>query len=188
MSNINIYYGVPGVGKSTYAAKIVRDNLKKGIKTFCNFRVKGAYLFDVLQDFGIYDISECEVIIDEAGLSMNNRNWKSFPDTCIYAFKMYRHFDIKTIHIFSQAFDDCDITVRRLTTKTYLLTKIPFTSIICIRRIEMYNGIDEVTHKPATMYKFKIGFPKLVWGRRYWKYFNSFERIKLKEKEFELVT
>ena len=71
---LSVYFGVPGCGKSTHAAYIVQKNLKKGIKTYVNYPISGGYLFDPLVDLGNFDISNCDLILDEASIVKINRS------------------------------------------------------------------------------------------------------------------
>lgn len=183
---IHIYFGPPGCGKSTYAAMLAKKNSKKNIRTFCNFRVRGTYFFNVRKDFGVYNISDCDILIDEASIEFSNRDWKSFPDTMVYATRMHRHAHIGTISIFSQGFDDMDLTFRRLAVKTFMLKKITPWFTVC-RPIVMFSDVDRETHQIVTGYKYKVGFPKIVFMPLYWKMFDSFELKKLPDKDFELV-
>ena len=97
--SINIYFGVPGSGKTTLAAKIVLENLKKGIKTYSNVPIKGALLYSA-SDIGSIDISDGEMLVDEAGIQFNNRKFKTLPQSTIEWFKLSRHYGIRNIHIF----------------------------------------------------------------------------------------
>ena len=76
--SIKIYFGVPGSGKTTLAAKIVLENLKRGVKTYTNVPIKGGLLFDA-SNIGTFDISDGEMILDEAGIQFNNRKFKTLP-------------------------------------------------------------------------------------------------------------
>lgn len=53
-------FGLPGSGKSTYLAKIAKGYLKKGIKVYSNFYVKGCYHLD-FDDLGVHDYSDCAI-------------------------------------------------------------------------------------------------------------------------------
>ena len=109
---IKIFFGVPGSGKTTLAAKFVHDNLKHGIKTFSNVPIKGALLFET-SDLGVYDISDGCMVLDEAGIAFNNRKFKTLSQSTIEWLKLHRHYGIRDIYVFSQSYDDMDITLRR---------------------------------------------------------------------------
>lgn len=170
--SIKIFFGVPGSGKTTNAARIVLGNLKKGIKTYSNVPIKGAILYDQ-RSIGQYDISDGEMIIDEAGIHYNNRKFKELPKEQIEWFKLSRHYGINNIYIFSQSYEDMDITLRRLADEIYVIkrTLIPF--VFCQRRILVKVGIDKETHQIQDQYYFQFLGIKLYFGFHYWHMFDS---------------
>lgn len=172
--SIKIYFGVPGSGKTTLAAKIVLDNLKKGIITYSNVPIKGALLYDAA-DIGTIDISDGEMVIDEASIQFNNRKFKTLPQKTIEWFKLSRHYGIKNIHVFSQSYDDMDITLRRLADEIYVVKRslLPFTFVI--RRIKVKVGIDEDTHQIMDQYFFEFLGIHPYLGYHYWHMFDSWD-------------
>ena len=102
---LNVYFGVPGSGKTTFAAYLTKwalhenalirfcrryENaltkmilnskyLKRRIDVYSNVPITGAYRLDAKVDIGNFMIENAKVIIDEAGIEYNNRNYKSFP-------------------------------------------------------------------------------------------------------------
>ena len=176
--SIKIYFGVPGSGKTTNAARIVLGNLKKGITTYSNVPIKGAVLYDSSY-IGKYDISDGDMIIDEAGIHYNNRKFKTLPQEQIEWFKLSRHYGIHNIHIFSQSYEDMDITLRRLADEIYVVkrTLIPF--IFCTRRIYVKVGIDKETHQIQDQYFFRFLGIKLYAGFHYWHMFDSWSAPEL---------
>lgn len=179
--SIKIYFGVPGSGKTTLAAKIVLGNLRRGIKTFSNVPIKGSLIFDPAQ-LGVVDMSDGEMIIDEAGIEFNNRKFKSLPQKTIEWFKLSRHYGIRNLHVFSQSYDDMDITLRRLADEIYVVrrTLVPFC--FQTRRIMVKVGIDEDTHQIMDQYFFQfLGF-KLYWGFHFWHMFDSWSAPELSSR------
>lgn len=170
--SIKIYFGVPGSGKTTLAAKIVLENLKRGVKTYSNVPIKGALLY-APSDIGRVDISDGEMIIDEAGIDFNNRKFKTLPQHTIEWFKLSRHYGIRNIHIFSQSYDDMDITLRRLADEIYTIKRTLIPLVFCRRRIKVKVGIDKETHQIMDMYFFQfLGINTYV-GYHYWHMFDS---------------
>jgi len=172
--SIKIYFGVPGSGKTTLAAKIVLDNLKKGVITYSNVPIKGALLYDAA-DIGTIDITDGEMVIDEASIQFNNRKFKTLPQKTIEWFKLSRHYGIKNIHVFSQSYDDMDITLRRLADEIYVVKRslLPFTFVI--RRIKVKVGIDEDTHQIMDQYFFEFLGIHPYLGYHYWHMFDSWD-------------
>ena len=64
---LSLYFGIPGAGKSTFAAYLAKKDLKKGRKVWSNFGITGAMKVDK-QDIGKVLIENGRLIIDEAGL------------------------------------------------------------------------------------------------------------------------
>lgn len=181
---LSVYFGVPGCGKSTHAAKIVRRNLRKGIKTYVNYPIQGGYLFDPLEDLGKFDISNCDVILDEASIDFNNRKFKSMPQTVIAWFKKYRHYGVSNIYVYSQSYDDMDITIRRLANRMYLIQRTFLPCFCQYRRIIKRIAIDDLSKQVIDAYEFQPFSRRFVFMPLYWKYFDSFEHIELPKKEF----
>lgn len=50
---LSLYFGIPGAGKSTYAAYLAKQDMKKGRKVWSNFGITGAMKCDK-SDFGKY--------------------------------------------------------------------------------------------------------------------------------------
>lgn len=170
--SIKIYFGVPGSGKTTLAARLVLQNLKHGVKTFSNVPIKGALLYDA-GTIGKIDISDGEMLIDEAGIQFNNRKFKTMPQETIEWLKLHRHYGIKNIHVFSQSYEDMDITLRRLADEIYVVKRTLIPYVFCIRRIKVKVGIDKETHQITDMYFFQFLGIHLYLGYHYWHMFDS---------------
>lgn len=177
-----IYFGVPGSGKTTHAAKVVFDNLKKGYPTFSNVPIKGAFLFDA-SDIGQFNISNCDLVIDEASIEYNNRKYKSLSQSVIQWYKLYRHYGVRNVYVYSQSYEDMDVTLRRLADRYFLIkrTLLPWLSVV--RPIHVKIGIDEQTKQIQDEYVFDL-LPSFVWLPRYWYMFDSWAAPELPDKEF----
>lgn len=189
-SHLSVFFGIPGTGKTTVAAWYAKQYNKKKIKVFSNVPIKNTYQYDVLEDLGKYKIDNALVIVDEASICFNNRNYKSFPQYLIQWFKMHRHEHCEVI-VFSQSYEDFDITIRRLTYTMYLLkrSKLPF--FIKLIPIKRSIGINEQTQKPDDVYAFYPWFLGWLYNRRVfgplvWNDFNSWNELDLPRKEFEI--
>lgn len=183
---LNLYFGLPGSGKSTYASLIVSQCLKAGIPVYCNFPVKGTYQFDPVTDLGKYMFENCVLIIDEAGLVFNNRDFKKFSKENLEFFKLHRHYNTE-IHIFSQGINDCDIKIRQLAQKIFYIERclMPFSRKI--RRVKRYLGIDE-NGQLIDKYDFVPFSKKLIWLPSFWSMFDSFEKpLQLSERSYKLL-
>jgi len=179
-----IYFGVPGAGKSTYAAYITKKVLKKGGNVWSNFPIVGAMKLNPIDDIGKNMISDGHVIIDEAGCEYNNRDFKSFSKDSTYFYKHHRHYRT-TIHLFSQGFDDMDKKLRTLATHLFVMKKsiIPF----CISRYQIAKkvGINELTKEICDEH-FKVPFStRWVFCPVLWDMFDTYSANELPEKEWE---
>lgn len=185
------YFGTPGAGKTTHASMIVKRNLKKGIRTYSNVPIHGAFKLDPFEDLGIYNVCNCDIILDEASIFANNRKFANkgkagIPQSFIEFLKLHRHFKVRNIYVYSQAPDDMDITLRRLSTSFYLLKKSIIPQFSYSRRIARLIGqIDPITHQITDGYRYVPFSRKYIFRPRYYKMFDSWDTPPLPEKEFE---
>ena len=181
----NYYFGVPGSGKTTVAAWLTKKDLKKKKNVYSNVPLKGAYKIDVKNDIGKFLIENGRLIIDEAGVELNNRNYKNMSPDEIKFYKYYRHFKV-SIDVFSQSSEDADITLRRLATQYYLLKKSLIPFCVTRRRILKRVGIDKETGQIREEYYFQFLFGrKLIFAPSLWKMFNTESTYELPKKEFK---
>lgn len=208
---LNVYFGVPGSGKTTFAAHLTKwalhENvvirlcrrfnnpisrlilkskyLKRKIPVYSNVPITGAYQLDPKEDIGTYLIENAKIIIDEAGIEYNNRNFKSFPPQAIYFYKYHRHYQT-SVDVFSQSYEDMDITLRRLAQNFYVVRKSLVPFCVVARRIRRKVGVDEQTKQISDLYS--MGLPildtKRIFSPPLWKLFNSYSRKELPQKEW----
>lgn len=208
---LNVYFGVPGSGKTTFAAyltkwalhenilirlcrkhdtalsRLILDSkyLKRRIAVFSNVPITGAFQLDAKNDIGRYMIEDAKVIIDEAGIEYNNRNFKSFPQEAIYFYKYHRHYKT-SVDVFSQSYEDMDVTLRRLAQNFYVVRRSLVPFCVVARRIRRKVGVDEQTKQITDLYS--MGFPvldtKRIFSPPLWKLFNSYSRKELPRKEW----
>lgn len=210
---LNVYFGVPGSGKTTFAAYLAKQSMKQSrIITWAqqhpgnfsdrllssrffkrrqpvwsNVPITGTYALDPSKDIGHHMMVGGKVIIDEAGIEYNNRNFKSFGVDAIYWYKYHRHYQC-SVDVFSQSYEDMDITLRRLAQNYFVVKKSLLPKFIVCKKIRRKVGIDENTHQIIDHYYF--GFPildtKWVFSPPLWKLFNSFSRKELPEKDWPI--
>ena len=206
---LNVYFGVPGSGKTTFAAYLTRwalhENalirfcrrhgnpltrlilnskyLKRRISVYSNVPITGAYRLDAKVDIGHYMIEDAKIIIDEAGIEYNNRNYKSFPQEAIYFYKYHRHYRV-SVDVFSQSYEDMDVTLRRLAQNFYVVRRSLVPGCIVAIRIRRRVGVDEQTKQIQDLYS--MGLPvldtKRIFSPPLWKLFNSYSRKELPQK------
>lgn len=181
---ISVYFGAPGVGKTTIASLIARKDMKKGNKVWSNVPITGTYKLDTKNDIGNYDIYDGRIIIDEAGVEYNNREYKKFSQKEVKFFKYHRHNKL-SIDIFSQGYDDMDKKIRTLAQKYYVVKRSIIPYFIYTRRIAKKIDIDKLSKQIIDAYYF------IPFGRRYyfaplaWKLFNTYSRDKLPIKVWD---
>lgn len=146
-----IKYGFPGVGKTNDIVRECFKALKKGRKVYVSvsdINIPGVLRFDA-KDFGKFRFyGDCLVLIDEAGIVFNNRNWKAFTDSIEYS-KLHRH-DKARIILYSQSPEDTDVTLRRLAQESWDMKKVGYWSIqrriICENTIVKASSNDDKGH------------------------------------------
>lgn len=194
---IKIFFGSPGVGKTTAAVRDLKKLHQSNAYDYyytnfdtslsfarkCNLGGLGAWSFP----------ANSVVFIDEAGIEYNNRKFKTLPQTTIEWFKLHRHYGVD-VYIYSQDYQDMDITLRRLATEYWHIRRLgPFT---LARQIRKFVHIDEERHDIVDGFEFRsfwLRFLPFPFHRKTWyfvfrpfhyKHFDSFERPNTKVNYF----
>lgn len=81
---LSLYFGIPGAGKSTFAAYLAKKDMAKGRKVWSNFGITGALKCEK-SDFGKYMMCDGRLIIDEAGLEYDNRKMAMTNDEIYFS-------------------------------------------------------------------------------------------------------
>ena len=103
----SLYLGMPGAGKTTYVAYLTNLCNLAGMRVFCNIPVKGAIPY-TKEDLGKYDMSKSLILLDEAGIMYDNRQFSTaFSNESLTFLKYLRHYKCN-IALFSQS-NDIDI-------------------------------------------------------------------------------
>lgn len=179
-------FAPPGTGKTTLAAKIVKDCIEMGKPVYSNVPIRGAYKLD-LKDLGKYLIQDCVIIIDEAGSELSNRNWmRNLNEAQIKFLKKHRHYGVD-IWLFSQAYNDVDNKFRELTTLLVMLKKsrIPFK----IKGLAIRKNMDLINGQIVEYFEWDRDNSFSFYNPKTWAYFNSYDKTEKYEiKEFETFT
>lgn len=177
----------PGTGKTTLAAKIVREAMAEDKKVYSNVPIRGAIQIDIKQDLGIYNIHDAKLIIDEAGSDLNNRSWhKNLTNASVEYIKKHRHYNLD-VYCFSQAPGDMDNKFRDLVTRMFLLqrSRKPFyVDAIALQKVmkleagQIVQYLEELKEESFSFFIVPC-----------WAYFNSWDKIDgLKEFEEKIYT
>lgn len=187
-------FGKKGSGKSTLETKLALRYARKGRPVFCDRPgVPGTYYFQT-KDVGICEFPPGSVImVDEAGMVWDNRDFKNFKNQTRDYFKLQRHYK-NTVYLFSQSFD-IDKKLRDLTDRMYLTTS--FCNAFSVARAigkkpDVSNGTTNGTGESKLietyyfepLFLFWAGSIKITYLPKYFKYFNSFEAPALKAGKF----
>ena len=181
---ISVYFGVPGSGKTTFAAWLVKRDLRHGGKVWSNVPITGAYKLEPKEDIGKNMICDGRVIIDEAGIEYNNRDFKEFSKNSLYFYKYHRHYET-AVDVFSQSFNDMVKKIRDLAQRLYVVRKSILPWFVYRRRIRKKVGINELTKEIIDEYEFVPWSRKYIFCPSLWKMFNTLSRKQFPDKEWQ---
>lgn len=120
---ISLYFGLPGCGKTTLMVKHAVEGLKKYSHVYCNtpINVPGV-IFVSNSEIGFKYIYDGLLLIDEASLFADSRDFKNFQKDQVRFFLLHRHYGV-TIELFTQQWDAVDRKIRVITDKVYYMWK-----------------------------------------------------------------
>ena len=191
------YFGVPGCGKSTTLVKEYRKNRRKYKNIYSvNIEIKGVKQI-TKEDFEKYKFPDSLILWDEITLDYDNREFKKFTNEAKEAWLLHRHFGTDIIYA-TQNYENVDKKIRDLTLELWYMSKsvIPlFSSFTTTKRIYRNININENTAELTLGYRFCnfieslfVSNFKLIWRRKYYKYFDSWDELTMKErKDYEEV-
>lgn len=185
--SLYLFFGLPGVGKSTLMAKLIYQysKQKKYKNIYCNEFVTIPGVIKINNDdIGKYDIRDGAVFIDEASLFADNRDFKKFGKEKLQYFVMHRHKNVD-VYFFTQYYNGIDLKLRQLCTNVFYMYKPLLTGFWQTKYYRINYGImipskqdnqkmGEIVEgysKPTLLQRI---FCHRVWRPKYYKYFNSF--------------
>lgn len=190
--SVNLVFGLPGSGKTTLLTYLALRGCKsrRYQTVYTNVDLALPYPYCRIQnsDVGTYDIHDGLVLIDEAIVFADNRNYKNFVGNIVTWFVEHRH-DRVDIWFFSQSWDALDKRIRQITDRAYYIYKgfwtgwyrskyyrIPYGIIIPDPKKNGSDKLGEIVQgycKPNLLVRM---FCKKLKRRKYYKYFDSWER------------
>ena len=187
-----LFFVLPGAGKTTVLTSLALKysqpysqykRVFHNVKSLC---VPGATYIDN-SCIGKYDLSNSLILIDEAQLFADNRDYKSFSSDLKEFFFGHRHEHVD-IYLFSQQWDSLDKKIRSITDRVYYVYKtkltgfafsnyyrIPYDIIIPDPR-KNQQSLGEIIQgycKPPVLVRL-FGTTRL-YRPKYYPYFDSFE-------------
>lgn len=194
--SISLYFGLPGSGKSTFytyfavkASKLITKGKLPYHKIYGNMPLIGVPHYECIPfDFvGKYQLDHCLILIDEAGLLVDNRDYKSLKPHLRDFLMLHRHYKCD-IMFFNQGWDSLDRKIRVITNRVFYVYKpmiigrwfskcyqIPYGIIIPDPKKDDSTKLGEIVQgycKPGLL---KRIFSPLIFRPKYYKYFDSFD-------------
>ena len=172
-------FGKKGSGKSTFLIKQGKYYQKKGYAVYTNIEdctLPNIRIIDI-NDLGNFIPEQNSVLlIDEAGIIFDNRNWKRFTEEKRDFFKFQRHYKV-ICYLASQTYD-IDSKLRDLCDSLILVQNIGivYTLVRPIRKaITLTEAVAEGESRIAENLKFKSPLSwKIFKNIKYSRYFDSF--------------
>lgn len=207
--SVSLFFGLPGAGKTTIMASIAYKTLKakrpKYRHVLSNVDFGKIPPFDKVtvidaDDLGKYEgFEDSLILIDEASLEWDSRNFKNFKREKLVFFLLHRHWNCD-ICLFTQQWDAIDRKIRVITDRVYYVFKGTFTGLLFSKYYRIPYGIIIPDPKQKNSGE-KLGeiiqgyckpnfiqrvFCHRVFRPKFYKYFNSWERPVLQPCPYEI--
>lgn len=198
---VSLYFGLPGCGKTTFlsylALKAVRSNKYLHVYSNVSLNIPGICVIDN-SCIGQYELRDCLLLIDEATLFADSRDFKNFSKSRLEYFLEHRHRNADII-LFTQQWDGVDRKIRVITDRVYYVYKGIFTGrwISSCYKIpygilfpDKKNGekLGEIVQGYSKPPFFIRLFATRIYRPKYYKYFDSWELVPLPVLPTEYTT
>lgn len=192
--SISLFFGLPGSGKTTMLARRAYKTslqIKKGKSPYkhilCNIPLNVPYVRQIkFDDLGRYMYKDALILIDEASLEVDARNYKNFPEHTKRFILLHRHYNVDIV-FYNQRWDGMDLYIRTITDRVFYVYKLPLIGHWFSKFYKIPYGIIIPSDKKSDGQKlgeiiqgyckphFLIRlFSPLVFRPKYYKMFDSF--------------
>ena len=190
---IALFFGLPGSGKTTIMAWLAlretRNKKSRYKHVYGNVKMTiPGYTYIDNACIGQYDLSDCLLLIDEATLFADSRDYKNFNGKRLEYFLEHRHFKAD-IYLFTQQWDGVDRKIRVITDRVYYVYKtrilglwwskfyrIPYGIIIPDPKKDQQKLGEIIQGYCKPPFLTRLFSIKRVFRPAYYKYFDSFEK------------
>lgn len=186
---VSLYFGLPGCGKTTMlsslAVKAVRGSRYSYVYSNVHLNIPGVTFIDN-DCIGKYELRDCLVLIDEATLFADSRDYKKFDKSRMEYFLEHRHRNADIV-LFTQQWDGVDKKIRVITDRVYYVFKpmllghwlskcwrIPYGILFPDPR-KTGDKLGEIIQGYSKPNLFVRLFAVRLWRPLYYKYFDSWE-------------
>lgn len=123
---VKLFFGLPGAGKTTMMAYFAKNAVKKRspysyVYSNVALSIPGVVHIDN-SCVGKYQLTNCLLLLDEATLFADSRDYKNFSKSLVQFFLLHRHYKCDII-LFTQQWDGVDKKIRVITDRVYYVYK-----------------------------------------------------------------
>lgn len=191
--SVSLFFGLPGCGKTTILSKLAFDAVASGSYQYVYTNVELAIVGVTYIDnevIGKYELKNCLLLIDEATLFADSRDFKNFSKARLEYFLKHRHRHVDII-LFTQQWDGIDRKIRTITDRVYYVYKGQLTGKWLSSYVRIPYGIlfpdpkktgeklGEIVQGYSKPPFFNRLFAHRIWRLKYYKYFDSWEIAEL---------
>ncbi len=175
---LTFIFGKKGAGKSCYMVRKMLRYLRKGWTVYtdmADIKIPGVRIISVKSLSDFRPVPHSAIFLDEVGISMDNRDFKSFPPGLRDFFKYVRKMKC-CVYMNSQAYD-VDKKVRDTTDGLMLVQSIASVLSLCrpvIRSVTLTQSTADSDSRIADNLRFGSVFSwRLYYMPFYFRYFDS---------------